>query len=317
MSGNRARELALTLAMAFGLALHGSAQSSATVQPAEVLSFTIPVTNAPNNRANLTNTRIVLLNAPSWLQLQNTSIIGPVTLPPGLTLHYRLDFVVTQQPPTNGTQNEIVAEVRSDTRDLNADRFVWHFRSSNGFLTSSAEELDGSGNSFGGGLSPDEFAPETSLAFFGPFYEDSSGTVFIATYTSLGLEASDRELSDAETSGVAFSGYQIDAAAATVNELIRFASTVTFTAGAHDIIYGSSDNASNVEPLHHTRLFVDGAAPPRLPALWPAAAIQARGRAAAPIWFLGRTLPTRLVWRGRSSSSAVLVPCSLLATLTS
>ena len=246
------------------------------IEPGDVLSFLVPVSNSGGNSEDLPNLRVEIVSAPAWLALSENSVKGPINLPAGESMTYRLDFEVTAEYSADLQTAELIVAVKSDAADLHAAQFVWNFRTSNGFLTYNSECLDGVGNSFGGSVSPDKLHPVTAHVFDGAMFSDDTGAVFVSAATRIGFAATDRFVEDAVTSEVAFIGYAIDPdpQPASIGELIPFVSTFSISSeGTHAIVYASSDNANNVEPFKTLNFTVDGTAP------GPAAGIKVDGAA--------------------------------------
>ena len=113
------------------------------IEPGDVLSFLIPVSNSGGNSEDLPNLRVEIVSAPAWLALSENSVKGPINLPAGESMTYRLDYEVTAEYSADLQTAELIVAVKSDVEDLHAAQFVWNFRTSNGFLTYNSECLDG------------------------------------------------------------------------------------------------------------------------------------------------------------------------------
>ncbi len=229
------------------------------IEIGDKISFSIPAQNDAGNETDLENVRILISSQPAWLTLLGSSVKGPVTLPPGEGMSFRLDFEVTDVPEQG--RRKIVAEIKTDTGDLHASRYIWHIRTSNGFLTSNAECLDEEGNSFGGYVSPDSKAPITTHFLVGPSFTNGLNELLMATHTAIGLDAVDAYVEDEVTSDVAFTGYAINQIISDISQLTAYISTFTVSEGSHSIVYASSDNASNVESFKSLSFFIDGTPP--------------------------------------------------------
>ncbi|MBI4064568.1 MAG: hypothetical protein HY401_09765 [Elusimicrobia bacterium] len=254
---------AIALILVAGLAVQ-PAQALKTnpdiVEIGDKISFDIPVQNDPTNPNFLENVRVEISSKPAWLNLLNTSVIGPISLPPGDSLVMRIDLEVGASFIPTNQRTEVLAELKTDTPNLHVPRLIWHFRTSNAFKTFSSETLDEEDHSFGGGISEDRDPPTTAVTFDGPLFV-SGGDTFISSSASIGLDAIDAIVEDAVTSEVAFIGFKVDQTAQNVDELNPFISTFTLSDGSHFIVLASSDNAGNAEAVKTSSFVVDGVAP--------------------------------------------------------
>ncbi|MDQ7773868.1 MAG: hypothetical protein RDU13_10125 [Elusimicrobiales bacterium] len=181
---------------------------------------------------------------------------------PGETENFRLDFEVEPGFSPENQFAELKVEIRTETAGLNAEKFVWHFRTFNAFKTYVAECLDEAGGSYGGALSPDTHPPDSYLFFDGPYYQDESGNIFISTRTGIVVDSIDAFVENAYVSESGFSGYALDAVPSDFTQLTPFISSITvLDGGSHYIVYASSDYAGNIETFKVSSFTVDAAAP--------------------------------------------------------
>lgn len=222
-------------------------------------SIKISIPNDSQSSGPLEGVRAVVVNPPGWLNVLNTSQLGPVTIFPGRAYAFRLDFEVNSAVLQQ--KIDLSLEISHSNTNIIPQWTRWTYTSSDGFLTASGTCLDDANNACGDVISPDSTPPVTNVSYLGPFIHKSQNTV-VSPATLLNFVASDASIQNAQTAGPGLVMIGIDGTPQTTQDLTDFfLSPFSFPPGSHTVNYASFDEAGNIEPLNILNLYVDGIAP--------------------------------------------------------
>ncbi|MFA6093804.1 MAG: hypothetical protein WCU88_09605 [Elusimicrobiota bacterium] len=250
------------LALVLALFARGNPLCAAPLpQAGDKARFSIPFSNHPNSLAPVEGVRITVLSAPSWLSVSPDSFLGPIQVFPGETLYFIVDYALSPSFNPQNAEGELVLQLLTDSPSFKPSVMTWRFKTKDGFMSSRAECADSEGLFCGAYLSADSAPPHTSFPSDEIGYIDASDRIFVSTSAEIRFDGADVYEENAAISRIAFTGYAVDRAASGISELDVFTSTFTLAEGEHSIVYASSDNAGNVEPLKTVSLTVDGTAP--------------------------------------------------------
>ncbi|KKR95606.1 MAG: hypothetical protein UU48_C0047G0001, partial [Candidatus Uhrbacteria bacterium GW2011_GWF2_41_16] len=230
----------------------------ASFSNAGIKSIIISAGNSSESSEITHGLKLEIPNAPAWLTIMPTSLLGPQALYPGETYSFRLDFDVNAD---SGTQLELELWITQENTNILPNKTIWVYRSTDGFVTAAGECTDSEENYCGGYITRDKTAPVSEVGILGKSCEKDS-IVYISTITSLRITSSDPELLNARSAGVFATLVGIDKAAVTCKELTDFyIEPLPFHSGEHNIQFCTFDDAGNFEVIKSTTIYVDGSAP--------------------------------------------------------
>jgi len=224
-------------------------------------SISVPLFNNPASTAPVDGAAISAVVSVASLDILETSFLGPVSVFPGCTTYFRIDFEIGEGYDLSSGSATITIDLTHTSPDFLPSARKWVYRTQNLFRSMRGECLEPDGVFCGEYLSPDVDPPFTMLLLDGPEYADEEDRIYIATHTFLDFISGDSYLVDSEISGSSVAAYQLNTPPLTFGDMTPAVAPFTLPEGIHLIYFASRDYAGNAEVIKSTTVTVDGTAP--------------------------------------------------------
>ena len=225
-------------------------------------SIVIPFYNNSGSVSSVDGVALSVAASVPGINILNTSFLGPVSVFPGHTVYFHVDFAIGTNFNLSNTNAEIALNLTHASPSFLPASRTWVYKTQNLFKTLRGDCLE-PGNVFCGEyLSPDSEPPATEIVFDGTEYDDASGRIYITPNAAINLRGGDTYLEDSNISGVAIAKYKIGAVPSGFEALNNYINPVTLPVeGLHTFYFASRDYAGNTEQIKSSIITVDGTAP--------------------------------------------------------
>jgi hypothetical protein len=148
----------------------GLAQVPPPIQPGNTGRISFPMINT--STIVYQGASVTLSTTPVWLQVQPSSLLGPVDVYPGYRYEFTLDFLVGNNFSPTNAQTDIDFKITIATTSTRITSFNWHLTSQDGLRTTKATCTDNLGNLCGYQIALDTTPPQTTLQYMWATYAD-------------------------------------------------------------------------------------------------------------------------------------------------
>lgn len=258
-----AKPLLISILLTLGAAAPCFALNSGAdfVEPGDRIAIWFPVANDAAGRAPLQGAQATVVGLPPWLILEDTSILGPKTIWPGLEGVFLLELRVGPGFPSTGAPMEFSVLIDLGTSDVVPRFLTWTIRSSNGMLRYEAFCVDDVGSDCGSAKTPDVTPPVTTLSVSGPSFLNPGGSVYVSPASRIVLSALDPSLENERRDGQTITYFSTAESPAFGALDSTYLTPFAIPFDARGISYASVDGNGNPEAIRRYALTVDGDAP--------------------------------------------------------
>jgi hypothetical protein len=160
-------------------------------------SVVVPFYNSPGSLAPIEGVKVSAVASVAGINILETSFLGPVSVFPGCTTYFHVDFEIQPEYDLSNKDISIAINLTHTSPNFLPASRQWTYSTRNLFQSLRGNCIEQPGNMFCGEyLSPDTIPPNTEIIFDGPEYVDAAENRYVSPATLLGFIGADGYLVD-------------------------------------------------------------------------------------------------------------------------